>query len=46
MLLRGNYTGTFFGISPLPRHIGRLVKKWPFNYFFRLIVFIGEKTKL
>ena len=45
-MLRDKFTRNFLGISPLPRHIGRHVKKWPFNYFSRLIVFIGERTKI
>lgn len=43
-MLRSRFSGDFLGISPLPRKIGTLVKKWPFNYFCRLIVFAGEKT--
>lgn len=43
-MLRTRFSGVFLGISPLPKKIGALVKKWPFNYFCRLAVFIGEKT--
>lgn len=43
-LLNRAFDGKFLGISPLPNKIGVLVKKWPFNYFCRLLVFIGEKA--
>ncbi len=45
-MLQHKFTGAFFGISPLPTKIGTLVKKWPFKYLSRLIVFIGEKSKI
>jgi len=44
-MLRHAFTGSFFGVSPLPQKIGTVVKKWPFNYLCRLTVFIGEKSK-
>lgn len=43
-MLLGRFSGAFLGISPLPKKIGAVVKKRPFNYFSRLIVFIGEKV--
>ncbi|MBI1974877.1 MAG: methyltransferase domain-containing protein, partial [Parcubacteria group bacterium] len=43
-MLRHTFAGSFSGVSPTPAKIGTLVKKWPFNYLCRLIVFIGEKS--
>ncbi|MEK7208374.1 MAG: nitroreductase family protein [Patescibacteria group bacterium] len=43
-MLGRTFTGAFWGISPLPTKIGRLVKKWPLNFLSRLVVFIGEKA--
>lgn len=42
-LLAGAFTGTYSGISPTPKKIGKLVLKWPWKFLSKLMIFSGEK---
>ncbi len=45
-MLRSTYSGTWLGISPLPRRIGRIVSAFPSRFLSRIVVFIGEKRAI
>lgn len=42
-LVQNTFKGTWYGVSPVPNRIGKLMVSWPWKYLCRLTVFTGEK---